>query len=536
MQSQRGLAGATRPALLRVRPRPGGSLRHRLAILFALALLPPTALSAYLAWDAFHEQRERAKLAVRQLTALAGTYERKFFDGARDELQGIADQDVIQDKKTPACRTALTEALDQASEFAGLALYALEGEVVCTTSDTPREVAEHSWFLNVIQTRNFTISDYTLTGESSQPSIVAAVPVFDSSNDIVGVLSATIHLYWLDSFLREASLPSEGVFYLLDSGGNVLANSASWRGEADAALPKPQGGDANDMAGEGPKASNLVREDLLNQVASRGLGDFEAVGNDGVRRVYSSVALPHGDVTVLFGVPAHTMLGLIKQDLITRILSVAAIWLAGIAAAWVGTRHLVTRWTASLRRMALDYARGDYSAKLDLDRAPSELRDLGHSLMLMAQRIQDREGELRVSLDQKNMLLREVHHRVKNNLQTVASLLRLQAGAGEVDPRKALDDHDPAEILTMRSLAPDGSYDRPFWFEEYDGRPRVFFGHTVLAEPFESPSAVGLDTGCVYGGTLTAYHTGTGEFVTVEPTETYQERSDDSIVTPRASG
>jgi two-component sensor histidine kinase/putative methionine-R-sulfoxide reductase with GAF domain len=41
----------------------------------------------------------------------------------------------------------------------------------------------------------------------------------------------------------------------------------------------------------------------------------------------------------------------------------------------------------------------------------------------------------------RGVLAQEIHHRVKNNLQTVASLLRLQArSAGEVDPRKALDD------------------------------------------------------------------------------------------------
>jgi len=104
---------------------------------------------------------------------------------------------------------------------------------------------------------------------------------------------------------------------------------------------------------------------------------------------------------------------------------------------------------------------------------------------------------------------------------------------GGIDHRKPLAEHSVTELLNARSLHSDGGYERPFWFETRRESPRIFFGHTVLAEPFATECAVGLDTGCVYGGQLTAHTWSTGEFVAVEPPETYQSRSDDSIVDPR---
>ena len=51
----------------------------------------------------------------------------------------------------------------------------------------------------------------------------------------------------------------------------------------------------------------------------------------------------------------------------------------------------------------------------------------------------------------RGVLAQEIHHRVKNNLQTVASLLRLQARADNVDPREALE-HSVNRILAIAAV------------------------------------------------------------------------------------
>lgn len=100
---------------------------------------------------------------------------------------------------------------------------------------------------------------------------------------------------------------------------------------------------------------------------------------------------------------------------------------------------------------------------------------------------------------------------------------------GGVDPRKRLRDQTPGELLTYRSVDGNG-YDGRLWFEEYDRSVRVFFGHTVLSEPLVHDAFVGLDTGCVYGGTLSAYVTDLDELVRIDSGRTVVERDEAYII------
>ena len=60
-----------------------------------------------------------------------------------------------------------------------------------------------------------------------------------------------------------------------------------------------------------------------------------------------------------------------------------------------------------------------------------EIRDLAESFAAVSARIHDHERELEEGLARQTKLTREVHHRVKNNLQVVSSLINLHARGAE---------------------------------------------------------------------------------------------------------
>jgi hypothetical protein len=89
-------------------------------------------------------------------------------------------------------------------------------------------------------------------------------------------------------------------------------------------------------------------------------------------------------------------------------------------------------------------------------------------------------------------------------------------------PSVPLEEQSIEDLTELRTLGPDRTSREGLpWYEVYEGERRALFGHWPTWPPRRGPRAIGLDTGCVYGYSLTAYVVETGESFSVSARSAY---------------
>ncbi len=113
-------------------------------------------------------------------------------------------------------------------------------------------------------------------------------------------------------------------------------------------------------------------------------------------------------------------------------------WVVAALLSWYLARRLLLLPLAGLERAVADYQPGEGALVLpERLGAAEEIRSLGRAFERAVDRLEDSEQQMAEALNGQRRLVREVHHRVKNNLQVIASLLNIHGRSATTPESRA---------------------------------------------------------------------------------------------------
>jgi len=388
------------------------SLRSKLAILVAAAFLPALGLAAWDADDGLRTMERQHGAAVTSAAELAVARQRVTIESTRRLLPAVcSDAEVSKSasaEATPSDITGCGIYLDGilktfSTEYSAALVTDDKGIARCSSSVTVvgMSFADRAIFAQVRDTKAFSIGAPIASRATGLVVIPVALPVLRGS-EFGGMCAIGISLASFANTVSSASTEAGMTVALIDRSGASIGASV----ETARTLPV-----ATRVA-----AAIAGRQTL-----------FKDYGQDGTLYEFSLRPLMGSAMFVVAAMPVEQGFLVLARAASGLVLLLLAL-VVSLAAVWFGA----DRWCVRPLRYIQDFA-GKVSRGEVADFAPPrpwtpELTAVGEGVTTMAAAITSREAELKAGLEQRDHMLREIHHRVKNNLQMISSLLNLQAG------------------------------------------------------------------------------------------------------------
>jgi len=381
-------------------------IRVRLALLVFIAAIPLLMLSATIVGQNYHLALRASADTAARLRESAVARHVSAVMGARQLMQALSQVTELTGNDAAACHVRLANVLALQSErYSNLAAIDGDGKLRCSArlpvlpdSAVGGQLRNAPLLAAARAHQGFVLGPVRRSPYTGGQIIPAIYPVIQQGV-VAGFVYAGLRIDWFaDS--AGSRIPALPGLWIVDGAGSVTQ-----------------------VAGVG--AIGLPGQAILRQLES-GATVVDAVSAGGQPYSYASSVLGD-DYSLIVAYPATIDRAAAHALLIRRILQLGALLLLGLAAVAFGAHiALVEPLTQLTRAVAHWRATGQFDATLLRD-PPSEVRELQASFTAATQALAEHEARHRAAVEQQELLMKEIHHRVKNNLQIVASLLNLQA-------------------------------------------------------------------------------------------------------------
>ncbi|MEA2953824.1 MAG: hypothetical protein QOD40_3316 [Alphaproteobacteria bacterium] len=377
------------------------SLRFRLSVLVAIAIVPPLALTAYntYAWRNFleHETESEALAAARLVSAELN----QLMAGSRDVMLTLVKHPAVPDREEE-CTAYFKSVIADLPNYREAAFIDRDAKFHCSTIPIPPTLDVHDriYFYEPLQTGRLTVGTLTVGRVTGERSIHISIPYRSPDGRVDGVVVLILNPEKIAEEFAARAWQSTHRIRVFDREGSLVLSSPA----------------------QDATAASLLGKQVLERARSTSANTFNVELEQSHAEIVGFVPLSetHASLFVAVGIDRETALAAVRTTAWRSIIfGLIAMGLAMLGI-WYAADVLIRRPVLTMVETARRREAGDAGAQFPSLRSSSELGQLSTALASMSEKVDQ-------LLEQKGFLLRELQHRVMNSLNILSSLLVLQS-------------------------------------------------------------------------------------------------------------